>query len=122
MNISEYLEFLNRNHLINSDQRDELISGINSNENLRVFLDNFFRKFVDCFPNYIAALLRMFFVSMAFTRHAVSSRYPDITRGFDPSEHYNLNNPLVKEIPFFHGAINQSMKAIADYNIIMNHI
>jgi len=72
-------------------------------------LQKLFRKL----PNYLNAVMRVFYLSIVFTMHSVSTRYQ---QKISPIEYYTLKNPLVKRLPRFNHHIKGSINTLVEVN------
>lgn len=72
-------------------------------------------KFInDKMPGYLSSLIILYIINALFERQVSAVRYPDY-KMVNPTKKFNKNNPIVKELKFFHKNMDRCLRIVEKY-------
>lgn len=101
LTFDQFLDLLNQSGMANNLELNKL-KELFEIESLKNKIVQKFEAVIESSELYASAAYIAFMLAVAFTKHAVQSRYPSETTNELPSELYNINHPLVRYLPLFH--------------------
>lgn len=105
--LQEFLELTAALDEISEDEVEKTISQYETDPIIREILNEKLENFLNTFPEYISASISAFYLAIAFSKHAVHTRY--IQENQDPLSEYTIENPLVSRIPEFQQYLEKSL-------------
>lgn len=116
LNEGDLIHSLKEIGLINDQDVAAITSMIEKNGKYRDYLKKIASAYTHQLPDYLNATVAIFYLSVVFADHAVSTRYPNPRTGTNPLTLYTNDAPIVKHLRLFHYHLNKAIRAIIEFN------
>lgn len=90
----------------------EELRQIDNHKLFKPIAEKMLKDFKAGFSEYIQGIIILFYINTISQRLVSAVRYPNLNQMINPSEIYNKVNPLVKELPTLHKALEYSLETI----------